>query len=74
MIERLELYRCKPPEGLRVPILVSPTKVEDGVPEEAEIAQAVRGIKERGGVGGPAGMRVETLRDSCGRPRGRRTQ
>ena len=39
--ERAELYRCRPPEELRVPILVTPVEVEDRVPEEAEIAQVV---------------------------------
>ena len=33
--ERAELYRCRTPEGLRVPILVFPEELEDGVPEEA---------------------------------------
>ena len=33
--ERADLYRCRPPEGLGVPILVMPEDVEEGVLEEA---------------------------------------
>ena len=32
--ERAEFYRCRPPEGIRVPILVTPVAVEDGIPGE----------------------------------------
>ena len=41
--------------------MVTPEEVEDGVPEEAEIAQAVRGIKG-GRAGGMLGMRTEDLK------------
>ena len=58
--EREELYRCTIPEGIRVPILVFPAEVEDGVPEEAEISQAVRGLKG-GRAGGLSGIRAEDL-------------
>ena len=59
--EKTELYRCRPPEGLRVPILVMPSEVEYIVPEEADIAQAVRGVKwER--AGGPTGMQAGDLK------------
>ena len=34
-IERAELYMCRPPEGIRFPILVTPVAVEDGIREEA---------------------------------------
>ena len=30
--ERAEMYRCRPPEGLRIPILVTTAEVEYGVP------------------------------------------
>ena len=50
-IERLELYMLIPPEGLQMPILVTPAEVEDVFPEETDIAQAVRGLKEERVVG-----------------------
>ena len=33
--ERAEIYRYRPPEGIRLPIVVTPTEVENGVLEEA---------------------------------------
>ena len=49
------MYRCIPPEGIRVPITVMPAAVDDEVPEEAEIEQLVRSLK--GGIlGGPFRM------------------
>ena len=45
VMKRAELYRYRPPEGLRVPIMVMPTAVDDGVLEEAEIEQSVRCLK-----------------------------
>ena len=59
--ERAELYRCRPPEGLRVSILVMLTAVEDGIPREAEGAQAVRSLK-MGRAGGLSGMKAENLK------------
>ena len=59
--ERVELYSCRPPKGLRVPILGTLMEVEDGIPGEAEVVQAVWGLK-RGRVGGPLGVRVEDLK------------
>ena len=59
--ERAEMYRCRPHEGVRVTILVMPAEVEYGVPEEAEVAQAVQGLK--GGIEVVlSGMRVEYLK------------
>ena len=59
--ERADLYRCRQPEELRVPIMVTPSEVEDGVPEESDITQVVRGLKE-GRAGGPSGMQVEDVK------------
>ena len=59
--ERTDLYRCRIPERLRVPILVTTETVEDGILEEAVVAQAVQGLK-RGSAGGPSGMRTEDLK------------
>ena len=50
--EKAGLYRCRTPEGPRLIILVSPAEVEERFPEEVEIEQAVRDLKE-GRAGGP---------------------
>ena len=42
---RAELYRCRPPEGLRVPILVRQLVIEDGIPTESEVETEVQGLK-----------------------------
>ena len=34
-MERAELYMCRPPEGLKVPLLVRNTDIKDGIPMEA---------------------------------------
>ena len=44
-----------------MPTLVLSAEVEDGVPEEAEITQAMRGLKG-GRAGGLLGMREEYLK------------
>ena len=54
-MERVELYRCRPPEGLQVPLLVRQSNIEDGMPTEAEVAEAVRVLKG-GRAGGLSGM------------------
>ena len=59
--ERAEIYRCRPPEELHGTILVTPSEVEDRVPEESEVAQKVRRLKG-GRVGGPSGMCEEDLK------------
>ena len=33
--ERADIYRCRPPEGLRVSLLVRPEEVNDIIPSEA---------------------------------------
>ena len=59
--DRLELYRCRPSEGLRVPMLVHQSYIGYGTPTEAEVETAVNGRK---GIisGGPLGMRVEDFK------------
>ena len=42
-----DIYRCWPPEGLQVPLLVQPTDVKYVIPAKAEIEMAVRGLKFR---------------------------
>ena len=59
-----ELYRCRSPERLKVPILVHQTEVDDEVPTEAEVNLEVGGIKAvRAGV--LSGMRAEDLKRWC---------
>ena len=59
--ERAELYMWRPPEGLRVPLLVRESDIEDGISTEAEVAAAVRGLKG-GRAEGLPGMRTEYLK------------
>ena len=59
---RVELYSCRSHEGLRFPIMVTPAEVEEGIPGEEELAQAVRSLK-RGRSGSPLVMRVEGLKE-----------
>ena len=55
--ERAELYRCRLPEGLRVPILVRQSDIADGVTTEVEVETVVKGLKG-GRAGAPSGMRA----------------
>ena len=59
--EREKLYRCRPTEVLQVPILVTPVTVDDVIPSEADIEQAVRELKRRR-AGGLSGMRAKDLK------------
>ena len=58
IVERVELYMCRLPEGLRVSLLVLQAYIEDGIPTEAEVAESVRGLKG-GSVGVPSVTRIE---------------
>ena len=60
-VERSELYRCRPLEVLRVPLLVRQVGIEDGIPTEAELAEVARELKG-GRSGGPLGMRIEDFK------------
>ena len=44
-MERADLYRCIPPEGILVPIMVTPEDVDNGFPEEMDIEEVMRGLK-----------------------------
>ena len=44
-VERAELYRRRPLEGLKFQLLVRQADIEEGIPTEAEVAEAVRGLK-----------------------------
>ena len=52
--KRVDLYRCRPPEELRVPILVGKLDIEDGIPMELEVETEVTGPK--GGIAGGASV------------------
>ena len=59
--ERTDIYRCRPPEGLQVPIMVTLAEVDYGIPEGEEIERAVKGLKgEREDE--PSGMQAEDLK------------
>ena len=60
-VDRTEIYRCRPPKGLRVPLLMRQADIKDGTPTKAEVSEAVRGLK---GVrsGGPPGTCSEDLK------------
>ena len=59
--ERAEIYKCRPPEGLQVPILVTMEAVEDRILGEEKVAQAVQSLK-RVRAGGLLGMMAEDLK------------
>ena len=59
--ERAELYKCRPPEGIRVSLLVHQSYIEYGIPTEAEVASTVRLMKV-GRAGGASGMCAEYLK------------
>ena len=61
-VEQTELYRFRPLEGLRVPLLVLQANIKDGIPMEAEVAEEVRGLKG-GRLGVPSGMCAEDLKE-----------
>ena len=55
-MERADLYTCRPSVGLRFPILVHQSDIDDGIPMETEVETEVRGLKG-GRVGDLPGMR-----------------
>ena len=58
--DRSEIYRCQPPEGIQVPLLVQLFVINNDIAEKAEEDMVVQGLKFRR-AGGPSGMRVEYL-------------
>ena len=59
---RAELYICRPPTRIKVPILVQPEAVKDDVLTEAESELAVQGMKFVR-AGGPFRMIAEDLKE-----------
>ena len=56
--DRVDIYRCRPPEELRVPILVGKLDIEDCIPMDSEVETEVTGPK--GGIaGGPSVINAE---------------
>ena len=59
--ERVELYQNVPPPGQPIHVGVQPLPVDDSIPEDKEIAWAVRQLLQNRS-GGLSGMRAEHLR------------
>ena len=60
-VARAELYRCRPSEVLKVPLLVRKADIEEGIPTEAKVAEAVwvlKGVR----LGGASVVRAEDLK------------
>ena len=60
MAERVNLYSYVPSPGENTPVTVAPVEVNDLVPTEDEIEDAVKKLK-RNRSGGPSGMQAEHL-------------
>ena len=60
--EYANLYTESTPHGEPVPVIVAPFDVPDTVPNEAEIAEAVRRLR-RGKAPGPSGLTADQLKD-----------
>ena len=59
--EQTELYRRVPPPGENIPINVEPTNIDDSVPTEDEVEEAVKKLRQNR-AGGPTGIRVENIK------------
>ena len=59
MAERVELYSHVPSPGDNIPVTVIPSDVDDSVPTEDEIAEAVKKLR-RNGRGGRRGYAQST--------------
>ena len=59
--ERVELYSHVPPPGDNIPVTVTPSEVDDLVPTEDKIAEALKKLR-RNRSGGPSGIRAEHLK------------
>ena len=59
--ERVDLYTAEPPPGAPIPINVDPFSVNDDIPTDGEIREAVKCLR-CGRAGGLGGMRAEHLK------------
>ena len=55
--ERVDLYSYVPSPGENIPVIVRPVQVDELVPTEEEIEEAVKNLR-RNRSGGPLGMRA----------------
>ena len=60
-LERVELYSQVPSPGDNIPVMVKPSEIDDSVPTEDEIADAVTKLR-RNRSGGPSRIRAEHLK------------
>ena len=61
MAERVDLYSYVPSPGEKIPVTVAPAEVDDLVPTEEEIEDAVKNLR-RNSSGEASGMRAEHLK------------
>ena len=59
--EQTELYRWVPPPGENLPVNVEPTNIDDLVPTEDKVEEAVKKMR-RNRSGGPSGIRAENIK------------
>ena len=59
--ERVELYSHVPPTGDNIPVTVTPSEVDESVPMEDEITEAVKKL-QRIRPGGASGIHAEHLK------------
>jgi len=59
--ERVDLYTAETPPGDPIPINVDPFDVNDDIPTDGEIREAVKSLRN-GRAGGLGGMRAEHLK------------
>ena len=59
--KRVDLYRYVPSPGENIPVTVAPAEVDDSVPTEDKIEDAVKKLR-RNRSGGASGMRAEHLK------------
>ena len=43
-VQREELYRSRPPDGLKLPLLVHKVDIEDDIPTDEEVVETVQGL------------------------------
>ena len=61
MAERVDLYIYMPSPGDNIPVTVKPVKVDDSVPTEEEIEEAVKKLQQNRSEGA-SGMRADHLK------------
>ena len=59
--ERVELYSHVPPPGDNIPVTVTPADIDESVPTEDDISEAVKKLR-RNRSGGPSGISEEHLK------------